>query len=658
MAPPRARAAPDDSETSSTKEKERQANGAVIAAPSSKGRRNTSSIMPPGSSVKDVVAPASGGVDTNGGQVQEGISGISWPSIPTSILHAYRHAYRLSTPSAFKSSLNQTVLSNPGIGRHSPTMAVKKDRRRVGKEQLAMAVRKNFNGLAIHEGEVVVDFLYKKPFRALSKMSLANTGRAIPIRLLNAPKACQRGHSAISSRIQARDFSVCFGGATKGIVRPRVEFRRRPPVNRRAFNSSPALFATKNPYTILGVDKSATSSDIKKAYYSLAKKYHPDTNKEPDAKDRFAELQSAYELLSDPKKKEAWDHHGAAAFDQSGGFDPSAGAGGPFGGAAGAGGFSGFGGGFGADFSFEDLFSAFGGGGGRGRRSRGGPFAEEVLVGENIEVQASISFMDAAKGTSQDIHITPLVKCRICAGSGLKKGTKRTECKRCGGTGTRVHFMQGGFQMASTCDACGGQGITIPRGGECSTCSGNGVVRGKKAVTVEIPGGVEDGMRLRVSGEGDAPPTGMAANPSVRSTNGDLYVFIRVAPDSKFSRQGSDVLYTATIPFTTAVLGGEVKIPTLDGDVKVKIATGTGTGDKITLGGMGMRKLGGRRGAQGDLQVEFKVMMPKYLSANERTLLELLADEVGDKTAKRVMNLGQNPLQLFITVPSAISAAA
>ncbi|KAI9779253.1 MAG: hypothetical protein M1839_007505 [Geoglossum umbratile] len=474
-------------------------------------------------------------------------------------------------------------------------------------------------------------------------MSLASTGKAaIPIRLLSTSRSSQRGHSGISRRTQARAFSVRLG-ESNGL--PRIEFQRKPPINRRAFHTSPTLCAIKNPYTVLGINKTATASDIKKSYYSLAKKYHPDTNKEPDAKDKFAELQSAYELLSDPKKKEAWDHHGAAAFDQGGGFDPSggAGAGGPFGGAAGAGGFSGFGGGFGADFSFEDLFSAFGGGGGRGRRSRGGPHAEEVLVGENIEVQANISFMDAAKGKNQDIHIMPLVKCRTCAGNGLKKGAKRTECKRCGGTGTRVHFMQGGFQMASTCDACGGQGITIPRGGECDTCSGNGVTREKKTVTVDIPGGVEDGMRLRVSGEGDAPPTGMAANPNVRSARGDLYVFIRVAPDSKFSRQGSDVLYTATIPFTTAVLGGEVKIPTLDGEVKVKVTTGTGTGDKITLGGMGMRKLGGRRGAQGDLQVEFKVATPKYLSANQRTILEMLADEMGDKTAKRIMNLGQNP---------------
>ena len=340
-----------------------------------------------------------------------------------------------------------------------------------------------------------------------------------------------------------------------------------------------------------------------------------------------------------------WDSYGAAAFDQGAGFDPTgggAGQGNPFtGGTGGTGGFGGFGGGgFGADINFEDLFGAFGAGGRRGRGQRQSPFQEEILVGENIEVQTNISFMDAAKGTSKDIHITPLIQCKTCDGAGLKKGQTRSSCKKCGGTGTRVHFMQAGFQMASTCDACGGQGVVIPKNGECNTCGGNGVVRERRSVQVEIPGGVEDGMRLRVSGEGDSPPTGQAANPGARSSRGDLYVFIRVSPDAKFSRSGADVLYTASIPLTTAVLGGEVKVPTLDGEVKIKVATGTGTGDKITLGGMGMRKLGARRNASGDLRVEFKVNMPKYLNSNQRTILEMLADELGDKTAKRIMNVG------------------
>lgn len=406
------------------------------------------------------------------------------------------------------------------------------------------------------------------------------------------------------------------------------------------FHTTSAVHATKNPYSVLGVDKHASSSDIKKAYYALAKKYHPDTNKDPKAKDRFSESQTAYEILSDPQKKEAWDQYGATAFDQGPGFDPSQGARSPFGGADGSG-FQGFGGGFGSDINFEDLFGAFSGGGRRGRASRQSSFQGETLVGQDIEVQSNITFMDAAKGITKDIYINPLLQCKTCTGSGLKRGQSRTPCKKCGGTGTRVHFVQAGFQMASTCEVCGGQGVVIPRGGECTTCNGNGTIRERKTVNIDIPGGVEDGMRLRVSGEGDAPSTGMVANPAAHSTRGDLYVFIRVAADSKFSRSGADVLVTASIPLTTAVLGGEVIVPTLDGEAKVKVPPGTGTGDKVTLGGMGMPKLGGRRNLSGDLRVEFKVGMPKYLSTNQRTILEMLADELGDKTARRVMNIGK-----------------
>ena len=402
---------------------------------------------------------------------------------------------------------------------------------------------------------------------------------------------------------------------------------------------------------MLGVGKSASAAEIKKAYYGLAKKFHPDTNKDPTAKDKFGEAQSAYELLTDPQKKAAWDQFGAAAFDQGAGPGPGpggpGGAGGdPFGGAgnpfAGAAGFGAGAGGFGADFNFEDLFRGFTGGR-RGRSNARNPFEQqEILVGDTIEVQTSVTFLEAAKGVSKTINITPLTTCKTCTGTGLKPGTKRSECKACGGTGTRVHFMSGGFQMASTCGACGGQGVTIPKNGECRTCSGNGVVRERKSINVDIPGGIEDGMRLVVERQGDAPATGNAANPESRSIPGDLYVVVRVATDPKFKRSGSDVLYTATIPLTTALLGGEVKIPTLDGDVKIKVATGTGTGDKITLGGMGMKKLSERRGSNGDLRVEFKIQMPKYLSANQRTLVEMLADELDDKTAKRIMNVGRS----------------
>ncbi|POS87906.1 hypothetical protein EPUL_000252 [Erysiphe pulchra] len=420
------------------------------------------------------------------------------------------------------------------------------------------------------------------------------------------------------------------------------------PQPHRLFHASSILSITKDPYVVLGVNKGASASEIKKAYYGLAKKFHPDTSKEPNAKDKFAEAQSAYELLCDPQKKAAWDQFGAAAFDQGAGPDMN---GSPFrgGGPFGEGSTSGFGAGFnGAEFgggiNFEDIFRTFTGGS-TGRRQRGSrnPFEqEEILVGDSIEVQMTISFLEAAKGTSKKITINPLTVCKTCSGSGLKSGTKRSKCKSCDGTGTRVYFVTGGFQMASTCQTCGGQGVTIPKGGECRSCSGVGATRQKKTVNIDIPGGVEDGMRLRIDGEGDAPVTGTASNSNLRSHPGDLYVLVSVANDSKFKRSGADILYTAKIPLTTALLGGEIQVPTLNGEVKVKVATGTGTGDKITLAGHGMRKIGDRRNGYGDLKVEFKVDMPKYLSANQRTIVEILADEFGDQTARRIMNVGRS----------------
>ncbi|KAK0742209.1 hypothetical protein B0T21DRAFT_346039 [Apiosordaria backusii] len=442
------------------------------------------------------------------------------------------------------------------------------------------------------------------------------------------------GYSTVATRASARLAKP--RGVQYVVVQPRSFHTTRP-----------NLATPKDPYGTLGVSKSASQSDIKKAYYGLAKKYHPDTNKDPTAKDKFAEIQSAYEILSDPKKREQFDQFGAAGFDPSAQPGPGAAGGHPFGGGGHPFG-AGFGGqgGFGSNINFEDLFSSFMGGGGpfggggRGGRGGGGPFQQqEIIQGDDIEVQVNVSFMEAAKGASKTINILPLTTCKTCSGSGLKEGTQKAVCKSCGGSGTKVHFMSGGFQMASTCGSCGGSGVAIPKGAECRTCQGDGVVRERKSITVDIPGGIEDGMRLRVSGEGDAPAMGRATSADARGTQGDLYVLVRVARDPKFTRQGSDILYTATIPLTTALLGGEIVIPTLEGEAKVRIGTGTNTGDKMTLAGKGMPKLGGRRGGMGDLKVEFRVAMPKYLSANQRTLVEMLADEMGDKTAKRIMNL-------------------
>ncbi|KAL7275219.1 mdj1 protein precursor [Rhizina undulata] len=411
------------------------------------------------------------------------------------------------------------------------------------------------------------------------------------------------------------------------------DFRR---TEKRAFHSSPRSMATlKDPYDTLGVDRSASASEIKKAYYQAAKKWHPDTNKDPQAREKFQEIQAAYEILSDPQKKEQFDQYGESAFDPSGGFT-GAGAGAGFGG--GPGGFSGFGGGFGGDFSFEDLFSAFAGaqGGGRRRRGRGG--FEEVLVGDNIDIATTISFTDAAKGGEQEIRIQPIVSCSTCSSSGTKPGAKHKECGRCGGTGTRIRIMTGGFQMASTCESCGGTGLVIPKGSECDSCHGNGTVRETRTIRIPIPAGADDGMKLRIAGEGDAPAMHVPGA-NVRTRRGDLIVHIRVAPHKSFGRKGADILYTATIPFTTAILGGTVKIPTLDGEVELRVPTGTNTGDKITMTGMGMPKLeSGGRGV-GDLKVEFKVNMPKSLTTSQRTLLEMLADEMKDKSARRVMDL-------------------
>ncbi|KAE8348727.1 hypothetical protein BDV28DRAFT_152545 [Aspergillus coremiiformis] len=481
-------------------------------------------------------------------------------------------------------------------------------------------------------------------------MSATSTA-ALPARLLRTSRQYSKSPAtSVRSSLQTRTYHVSITSSTDKRGRCGASNKKQfvfP--SSRIFHTTAPLAATPDPYKVLGVDRNASAGDIKKAYYGMAKKYHPDTNKEPHAKEKFAEAQSAYELLSDSKKRENYDRFGSAAFDQNGGFDPHAAGGNPF---AGAGGFHGFGGGFGggfpggfgADINFEDLFGAFTGGASRSGRSRRGPF-QDILVGEDIEVQTNISFMEAAKGTTRNIVITPLTPCGTCSGGGLKKGAKRTQCRQCNGSGTRVHFMQGGFQVAAVCDACGGAGITVPRGSECGSCNGNGVVRDKKTVPVDIPGGVEDGIRLRVRNEGDAPPTGTSAAPGARTQRGDLYVSIRVAPDHRFSRSGSDILYTAQIPLTTALLGGEVIVPTLDGEVKIKVATGTGTGDKITLSGKGMQKLGARASRfspTGDLKVEFKVAMPKSLTGNQRTIIEVLADEMGDKTARRVMNFNQD----------------
>lgn len=417
----------------------------------------------------------------------------------------------------------------------------------------------------------------------------------------------------------------------------------------RCFAASRIAPAMTDPYKTLGVDKSADKAKIKKAYFNLAKQYHPDSNKDPKAKDKYVEVQAAYEILKDPTKKEQFDTYGAQAFDANG--NPQ-----------GPGGFTGFGGspfggsnpfGGAAGFDFNDIFSAFGGGGGRSSQQQA---RNQIVVGDAIEVAASVSFMDAAKGASKTITIEPLTKCKPCTGTGLKPGEKKSACVACGGAGTRFHVMQGGFQMQMTCEVCNGAGIVIPRGKECRTCHGEGVVRERKSINVDIPAGIEEGMRLRVAGEGDAPNTS-GAPAGVSTRNGDLYVHVRIRPSTEFTREGPHLKYRAQIPMTTAALGGRARIPTLDGSVDIKINPGTNSGEQITMTGKGMPRIGSdaRSRGVGDLHVEFKVVMPKRVSPYERNLLEQLAISFGDTTTKTEMNIP--PAKPFDSSNSAASSS-
>ncbi|KAG4304718.1 hypothetical protein PORY_001771 [Pneumocystis oryctolagi] len=406
----------------------------------------------------------------------------------------------------------------------------------------------------------------------------------------------------------------------KGLLKRKNVFSE---VEKIFFHTSKIILAMKDPYATLHISRDSTASDIKKAYFKLAKQYHPDTNKDKGAQEKFLEIQQAYEILSDPKKRSKYDQYGTSAFEGSK-FNTS----GPsdfedFGS------FSNMKG-----FPFDDLFGAFGFGGKSGTRSN----VNEILVGDDLEVQTSISFMEAAKGGAKSIHINLMTTCKTCSGTGLKSGQKRSACQRCGGTGTRVHIMNGGFQVASTCEYCKGAGITILPGSECWSCSGDGIVKEKKAINLDIPAGIEDGMRLRLAGEGNAPQATISGR---RTRNGDLYVRIRVMPHPVFRRKGSDIFYTVTIPMTTAALGGTIKVPTLDDDVELKIPSGTTTGDVIVMNGKGIERLHSN-GIKGDIKYDFKVTIPKALSPYERTLLEQLAISIGDHTAKRDISINQN----------------
>ncbi|MDR0319143.1 MAG: molecular chaperone DnaJ [Rickettsiales bacterium] len=356
-------------------------------------------------------------------------------------------------------------------------------------------------------------------------------------------------------------------------------------------------------YEILGVQKGASESDIKKAYHKLVMKYHPDKNPgDKSAEAKFKEVSNAYDILRDPQKRAAYDQFGHAAFQ--GGNGASAGAGGnPFGG---FGGFDFNSGGFGD--MFEDIFSQMGFGG-RQTRAR-----QADNSGRDLLHEVRISLADAFHGKTVEVKFNTNVACEKCGGMGTANGGEAPSCHTCGGSGT-VRKSNGFFAVDAACPDCGGLGKKIDR--KCAACSGTGAKRAARSIQVKIPAGVSTGARLRVSGQGEAGMLGARA--------GDLFVDITVERDKHFSRDGSDLLINLSVPFATLALGGSVVVRGIDGkDMDVKIPAGTQVGAKLRVKGNGMPELG-RAGSRGDLYINIKTDVPTRLSSKQKELLASFA---------------------------------
>jgi molecular chaperone DnaJ len=339
-------------------------------------------------------------------------------------------------------------------------------------------------------------------------------------------------------------------------------------------------------YETLGVSKSADEKDLKAAFRKLAMQYHPDRNPGDDAAEaKFKELNEAYETLRDPQKRAAYDRYGHAAFENGG-----AGAGGGF-----------AGGGF-ADI-FEDIFGEMMGG--RGRRSSNGRER-----GADLRFNMEISLEEAFAGKTAQIRVPTSISCDQCSGTGAKPGTQPTTCGTCNGAG-RVRAAQGFFSIERACPTCNGRGTIIKD--PCSKCSGQGKTNQERSLSVNIPAGIEDGTRIRLSGEGEA---GVRGGPA-----GDLYIFISIKPHEFFQRDGADLYCKVPVSMTTAALGGQFEVATLDGtQTRVKVPEGTQYGRQFRLKGKGMPVL--RQTAMGDLYIQIDIETPQNLTGRQRELLE------------------------------------
>ncbi len=367
-------------------------------------------------------------------------------------------------------------------------------------------------------------------------------------------------------------------------------------------------------YEVLGVSRESTKEEIKRAYRRLARKYHPDVNKEPGAEDTFKEINRAYEVLSDTELKGRYDRFGESGL----------------GGAAGVGGASGFQdfggmGGF-ADI-FESFFTNFGATPGAGTRSRTGP-----VRGDDLRFDLKLEFLEAVFGGEKQIRISHLETCSVCDGSGAKPGTEVKTCPTCGGVGqvrraTRTPF--GSFTQVSICPTCGGAGKVIDE--SCYNCNGAGVVQGTKKLRITIPSGVDSGTRLRISGEGDVGRRG--------GPQGDLYVYLFVEPDPEFSRDGINVMSELKVSYLQAILGARMLVPTLDSragvgeESELEIPPGSQPGTVLTITDKGVPKVGNST-LRGDHLVSLVVEIPTRIAQEERELLEKLADIHGEKIGR------------------------
>ena len=359
-------------------------------------------------------------------------------------------------------------------------------------------------------------------------------------------------------------------------------------------------------YEVLGVPKGASDDEIKKAYKKLARKYHPDLNRNDPktAEEKFKEVNEAYDVLKDPQKKAAYDQFGHDAFDPRRGG--SAGGGNPFGGAGGFGGFD-----------MDDIFDMFGMGGGGSRRAR----RQGPERGADLRYDLEISFEEAAFGKEIELSIPREENCPTCGGSGTAKGSTPETCSVCHGTGQEQvmqRTMFGSMMTSRTCSHCHGTGKIIKD--PCKDCRGTGRKSVTKKIKVNIPRGVDDGQRVRVSGGGEAGVRGGA--------NGDLYVYIFIRPHKLFQRRGNDVLIEIPITFVQASLGDTVQVPTLDGAVDLKIPAGIQSGTVLRMRGKGIPHLRGT--GRGDQHVRVKVLTPQKLTSKQKDALKAFGDLCGE----------------------------